>query len=165
MLNFCARKGEARRRCGGASGFSTSMIWSQDVCLNEVDEQGRAFKWNRPRCDCGGFRVWGHGRVCRYFEGFSEPLFVQRFRCFDCRRVFTCRPLDVWSRFLSAAMLIIDALISRLTLFRWPTSVPRQRGGHWLRRLSENLLVRGLAGDPVAWLRTCKARGDPPFPI
>ena len=165
MLNFSSWKGEARSRLVGASGFSTSMICCQDVCLKEVDEQGRAFKRSRPLCDCGGLRVWGHGRVWLYFEGFLQPLFVQRFRCFHCRRVCTCQRSDVWPRFLSDSTLIIDTLISRLTRFRWPERLPRQRGAHWLHRLSDDLLACGFSDDPVFWLRACEADGHPSFPI
>jgi len=141
------------------------MICSQDVCLKEVAEQGHDFNWIRPRCACGGFRVWGHGRVSRYFEGYAAPLIVQRFRCFDCRRVFTCRPSNAWTRFRWFAFTIIHALISRMKSFQWPVLVPRQRGGHWLRRLGVHLHCSGGISDPLKWLAGCRARGEPPFPI
>jgi hypothetical protein len=158
-------KGRSPERCRGAPGFSTSMIWTQDVCLDEVAEHGHAFKWNRPRCECGGSRVWGHGRVERYFPGFDLPLYVQRFRCADCSTVFTCRPASVWPRFLSFLLVVLDALILRFSERCWPVGVPRQRGGHWLRRMSEEFLARGFQGDPLLWLLECRCGGRWPFSI
>ena len=141
------------------------MICCQDVCLKEVADYGASFNWKRPQCPCFGLRVWGHGRVARYFEGFREPLLVQRFRCADCRKVFTCRPAAVWPRFLSFALTIIDALIARYAERFWPMGVPRQRGGHWLRRLSKELLAQTQAIEPVPWLQKCRANARWPFSI
>lgn len=141
------------------------MICCQDVCLKELAERGDAFKWIRPKCECGGLRVWGHGRVSRYFPGLRTPLRVQRFRCADCEVVFTCRPATIWPRFLSFILVVIDALIARLEARCWPVAVPRQRGGHWLRRLTEELLARGYRGDPLDWLRRCRIESRWPFAI
>lgn len=141
------------------------MICTQDVCLNQVAELGSSFKWNRPHCDCGGLRVWGHGRVVRYFPGFDQPLLVQRFRCEDCRSVFTCRPSCVWPRFLTRALVVLEALITRFSERKWPATIPRQRGGHWLRKLSEEFLVRTFLGNPLDWLQGCLLDLRIPFSI
>jgi transposase-like protein len=158
-------KGRSPGRFVGTPGFSTSMICSQDVCLNEVAELSHAFKWNRPKCECGGLRVWGHGRVGRYFEGFSEPLLVQRFRCADCKTVFTCRPKGWWARFVASATTVIRVLLSRFTDRRWPATVPRQRAEHWLRRFNTNRLFDPGPVDEASFLRACLAGGGPPFSI
>ena len=141
------------------------MICSQDVCLKEVAERGDAFKWNRPQCECGGLRVWGHGRVGRYFEGFSEPLRVQRFRCADCKTVFTCRPLGWWARFFTRAATVITALFVRFTEKRWPPGIRRQRAEHWLWRFNDERLFDPERVDEASFLRTCLAGGGPPFSI
>lgn len=141
------------------------MICSQDVCLHEVAEAGAAFKWNRPKCECGGLRVWGHGRVGRYFEGFSKPLLVQRFRCADCKTVFTCRPKGWWARFVACATTVIGVLIARFTDRRWPATVPRQRAEHWLRRFTACRLFDPGRLDEASFLRSCLAEGGPPFSI
>ncbi len=141
------------------------MISIQDVCLDELAQLRMLFNWNRPACPCGGLRVWGHGRVERYFPNIEEPLLVQRFRCNDCQRVFTCRPACVWPRFLSAAITVIEALATRLTSRFWPPSIPRQRGGHWLKRISDAFLACPAKLEPLEWLHDCGMNMRWPFTI
>jgi putative transposase len=59
------------------------MIISVCVNLNEIFSQGRKFKWVKP-CNCprcGSVRLWGHGFVLAYFDGFTHGLLLRRFRC------------------------------------------------------------------------------------
>ncbi len=36
---------------------------------------------------------------------------------------------------------MFEALLSRLAQWRWPQLVPRQRGGHWLRKFVAKALM------------------------
>ncbi|CAO0823570.1 hypothetical protein DFAR_3780005 [Desulfarculales bacterium] len=52
-------------------------------------ELGRRFPWPRlERCPrCGSVRLWGHGFVPAYFNEASTVIWLQRFRCPNCRAV------------------------------------------------------------------------------
>lgn len=101
----------------------------------EIMSQGKLYPWLRPsRCPrCGGLRLWGHGYVRRYFDGFSEPVWVKRWRCPDCGAVHTCRPASHWRRFLAPITVIITSLVVKLAGFHWPGGESRQRQQYWHR--------------------------------
>jgi len=108
------------------------MLISVAVTVEELSKEGRNFKWERPICPCGCKKVWKHGFVARFFDKLSLDL--QRFRCPKCLKVFTLMPSGFWRNCQSSAKVIIESLVERLKRKRWPTDVPRQRGGFWLSR-------------------------------
>jgi hypothetical protein len=112
------------------------------VSVKSVFEQGREFSWPRPtRCPrCGG-RIWGHGFVAAYFDGFDECLWLRRYRCRDCRSVFRLRPFGYFSRFQAPTSVIRFRIFHRLKTGRWPPGLSRCRQGHWLRALVRRVLV------------------------
>jgi hypothetical protein len=51
--------------------------------IKEIFSLGRRYPWRKPEhCPCcGGRRVWGHGYVLAFFDGFTEGLGLRRYRC------------------------------------------------------------------------------------
>jgi hypothetical protein len=99
----------------------------------QIISQGKLYPWLRPeRClRCGGHRLWGHGYVPRYFDGFPEPTWVKRWRCPNCSSVHTCRPASHWRRFLAPISIILASLVAKLAGLRWPQGESRQRQQYW----------------------------------
>lgn len=118
------------------------LILLVDVCVKRVFDLGRRFPWPKPKgCPrCRG-RIWGHGFVAAYFDGFDEPLWLRRYRCRDCRRVFRLRPKAYWSRFQAPISIIRKSIAQRLQTGRWPRDLSRSRQGHWLRALIRRVLA------------------------
>lgn len=107
------------------------------VNFDQLAKAGKAFNWNRPTCQNGCFKkMWSHGFVPRYFEGFSGNIWLKRFRCSICRCVVTMFPEGYYDRFQSSVRQIFSALEERLVRGRWPPEVPRQRAGHWIARFT-----------------------------
>ena len=76
------------------------MILSVCVKLKEIDEQGRNFHWPKP-CGCPkcrSARLWGHGFVLAYFDGFSFGLWLRRYRCPDCNCIIRMKPEGYFPR-------------------------------------------------------------------
>ena len=69
------------------------MIVSVLVSIKEIVAKGRIFPWPRPvvcpRCE--GNRVWGHGFVSAFFDGFVDGVLLRRYRCPDCHCVLRLR--------------------------------------------------------------------------
>jgi hypothetical protein len=107
------------------------------VDVKRLSELGKEYPWPRPkRClTCKSPRVWGHGHVQRYFEGFAHPLWVRRLRCPDCRTVYTLRPDLFYRGFQYSLMTILASLLARITDCRWLSSIPRQNQQYWYRGL------------------------------
>jgi len=97
--------------------------------------QGKLFPWPRPgRCPrCGSRRLWGHGYVRRYFDGYPEPLWIKRWRCPDCGGVHTCRPDSHWRRFLAPIAVILASLVGKIAELAWAGDASRQRQQYWHR--------------------------------
>lgn len=127
-------------RRGGAASVSAlttpanQVLEHTDVPVAQVAAQGKDFNWIRPKCGCGRKKVWGHGYVTRFFEGFALPLWLKRYRCPGCGTVFTMIPASFARRYQSPAATIWSSIGARLTSRSWPRGLPRQRGGHWLRK-------------------------------
>lgn len=121
------------------------MLWRVSVNLKQIHDQGRNFPWPRPQCcpGCRNWRVWGHGYVQRYFDGFSEALLLKCYRCPACGRVITLRPESHFPRIRSSRQVIQDHLQHRLSLGRWPPSpLSRPRLRHWLANLRRQVAAR-----------------------
>jgi len=118
------------------------MIWQVPVKLNEVFALGRNYPWQRPKgcLRCGSCRVWGHGFVGRYFDGFDERLLLRCYRCPGCRCVMTPRPMGYLRRVQAAVAWIRDELGHRLEHGRWRRS-PAPRMRHWLRNVRRHALA------------------------
>jgi hypothetical protein len=111
-----------------------------DVCVKDIFEQGKHFPWPRPPdCPrCHG-RIWGHGYVAAFFDGFAQAVLLRRYRCPDCHLILRLRPKSYWPRFQASIQTIVESLTYRLTFYRWPFLLSRQRQGHWLRFLIRNV--------------------------
>lgn len=120
----------------------TVLILWVDGCVKRIFELGRKFPWPRPeRCPrCKG-RIWGHGFVEAFFDGFNEPVWLRRYRCAHCRAVFRLRPKGYWRRFQAPISTIRSSLARRLRTARWPPGLSRSRQGHWLRSLRRQVLA------------------------
>ena len=91
-----------------------------------------------PRCEDN--RVWGHGFVAAFFDGFDEVL-LRRYRCPDCRCVLRLRPSGYFKGFQAAIQTIRDCINYRLGNNRWPKVISHTRQGHWLRALYRKTLA------------------------
>ena len=135
---------------------SILMIWSVDVDLKGIHEQGRNFSWPRPpHClRCHNWRIWGHGYVERYFDGFSKALPIKCYRCPACGCVITLRPGSHFARIHSSKETVRFHISHRLQAGRWPPSpLPRSRLRHWL----SNLKRRVHAFLTASWRRGLRA--------
>ena len=77
------------------------VILSVYAKLKDIYEQGRNFKWKKPvKCkQYGSTRIWGHGFVTAYFDGYSDYFYLRRYRCPDCCCIFTMKPEGYFNRF------------------------------------------------------------------
>ncbi len=117
------------------------------VSIKEIVEKGRDFPWPRPEsCPrCEGHRVWCHGFVTAFFDGFVGEVFLRRYRCPECRCVMRVRPSGYGERLQASIEKIRSSIAFRLENGRWPPGSSRSRQGHWLRSLSRN--VRAYFGQ------------------
>jgi len=119
------------------------MIVSVLVSIKEIVAKGRDFPWPRPavcpRCD--GNRVWGHGFVSAFFDGFVDGVLLRRYRCPDCHCVLRLRPSGFFKRFQASIKTIRDCIFYRLKDSRWPKAMSHTRQGHWLRSLYRKTLA------------------------
>lgn len=113
------------------------MILTVSVFLNEIYRQGRNFNWEKPACcpRCNCVRVWGHGFVAAFFDGFDECLFLRRYRCPDCKCVIRMKPKGYFNRFHAPIDTIRSCLFYRLANDRWPPGQCESRQRHWLSAL------------------------------
>jgi len=116
---------------------SKTLILHFALDVKRLVEEGKDFCWPRPeRCPrCEGRRLWGHGYVQRYFEGWTEGIWIKRYRCPDCRAVHTCRPWEFYRGFHYSRLSILFALLNRIIHGRWVRCLTRQVQQYWWRGL------------------------------
>lgn len=113
------------------------------VNLDQLSKDGKNFKWEKPKiCSCCGNPLWGHGYVGRYFDGYTEKLWLKRYRCTSCKKIITMVPIGFVKYFSIKLSKIYIALIDRLKNYQWPPWISRQRGGHWLKKLKLYCLAK-----------------------
>jgi hypothetical protein len=119
------------------------MIISVCAKLNEIYDQGRKFNWVKPRCcpRCQSVRLWGHGYVTAYFDGFTEALLLRRFRCPDCSCIIRMKPQGYFRRFQACIHMIRSCIAQRLVLGKWRLDISKSRQRHWLSALRRNTMA------------------------
>ena len=124
-----------RSRWGGdPRSTSGSLVHRVEIDVKSLAQSGRAFPWPKPEVclGCGGVRLWGHGFVEAWFDGYDAPLSLRRYRCPDCRLVIRLRPAAYWRRFRASIEVIRTALLQRLRHGRWPPGLHTSRARHWM---------------------------------
>jgi len=115
------------------------LILHFPVSVKEIFLLGKKYPWPMlERCPaCSGARLWSHGFVARYFEGFMEALWMKRFRCPDCSAVHTCRPCGFLQGIRFSAEVVSECLRRKIAECRWFSCVVRQNQQYWYRCLRE----------------------------
>ncbi len=111
------------------------------VDLNKVSAQGKNFNWKRPKCPKGCPKMWGHGYILRYYSRYPHCIYIKRYRCPSCGAVVTLTPNEFWEKYQSSIFDIYNAIKIRLTSYKWPPWVTRQRAGHWMRKFLSHLKI------------------------
>ena len=117
------------------------MVIFFPVILKQLFQLGRTYPWLKPeRCPrCGGYRLWGHGFVQAYFDGFNLPFSLKRYRCPDCRCVLRSRPAGYFKRFQSSIVTIRSSIEQKAKFGKWLPGLSRTRQCHWFRSLCKKI--------------------------
>lgn len=123
-----------------------ALILYLSVDLEELSSLGKAFRWSRPRrCfGCSSTRVWGHGYVLRYFDELVEGVWLKRWRCDDCRCVYTMRPHEYWRRFRARYTAIVESIQAKASGKPFLPTVVRQRQQYWWRGFIRQQHIEGI---------------------
>jgi len=128
-----------------ANGISRNgiMVIFFSVILKDLLLQGRYYPFPKPEsCPrCEGFRLWGHGFVSAYFDGYDQPFCIKRYRCPDCRCVLRLRPEGYFRRFQASVATIRSSIFCKATTHRWLPGISRSRQCHWFRSLQKRIKV------------------------
>jgi hypothetical protein len=140
--------GEAGQNCTALSGIMDQKLIQGDgamivfVCvrLKEIFDKQRQYAWPRPTlCPrCGQSRLWGHGFVPAYFDGFAGQIYLRRYRCPLCRCVIRLRPRGYFKRIQASICTIRSSLWQRIVKGRYLSEMSRSRQRHWLNGLVRN---------------------------
>lgn len=114
-----------------------SLILHFSVDVKRLVEEGKDFCWPRPeKCPrCEGRRLWGHGYVRRYFEGWCEGIWIKRYRCPDCRAIHTLRPERFYKGFYYSMWTILPSILNRMVHSRYLKCLSRQAQQYWWKGL------------------------------
>jgi hypothetical protein len=125
------------------------------IVLEKLQALGKEYPWNCPGyCPkCRSKRLWGHGYVIRYFQGFAEGLYLKRWICPDCGSVHTLRPKTHQARIQYSKHIIRESLIVKLSTMKFSEKwVYRQVQQHWWRNLKRWFASRSLDYSPQEML-------------
>ena len=117
------------------------MVIFFSVILKDLLLQGRDYPWPKPgSCPrCNGFRLWGHGFVSAYFDGYDQPFCLKRYRCPDCRCVLRLRPEGYFKRFQAPITTIRSTVALKARGGKWVAGIGRSRQRHWFRSLCKRI--------------------------
>lgn len=117
------------------------MIIYFPVIIKELFNLGRDYPWTRPdSClRCNGCRLWGHGFVSAYFDGYDQPFSLKRYRCPDCGCVLRLRPEGYFKRFQASVATIRSSVVKKAETGEWITGISRTRQCHWFRSLCKRI--------------------------
>lgn len=133
------------------------MLLFSMLSIKGILEMGKEYAFPRPKTclreGCGSCRVWGHGFVEAWFEGYGKPVWLKRYICADCGCVYTIRPFGYWPRHRVPARIIFRSLCHRIEHGKWEKGVfTKQRQVNWLKALRKNIKIHlgmSFAGDVI----------------
>ena len=106
---------------------------------------------------CGGPRLWFHGFVRAFFDGFETGVLLRRLRCPDCKAVHRMRPAGYFKRFQSPVAAIRISIVHRIETGRWPTGSVTSKAGALVKSAhGENFGYSGLIVAPVPSRRSLR---------
>jgi len=119
------------------------MIIHVFVKLNDILKLGRDYPWQKPETcpKCNRYKVWGHGYVRAFFDGFNDAFLIKRYRCPDCKCVMRMRPRGYFSRFQAPIETIRASIFNRLKSGKWLSNLSRTRQAHWLRSFKRRVFA------------------------
>ncbi len=114
------------------------MILIFRLNLEIIKDLGKKYLWNKPNMcpSCRGNRLWGHGFVLRYFQGFHLGLWMKKWRCPDCGAVHTGRPYDYPPGFQHSENTIYNAIRNKLSQKSYLKEISYQTQQYWHKALS-----------------------------
>ena len=141
------------------------MVIPVSAILNEIFRQGRNYNWKKPtKCPrCHSVRVWGHGFVAAFFDGFDESLMLRRYRCPDCKCILRMKPKGYFLYFRAPIERVRACLCGKLSSGRWPCGLSVSRQRHWLSALKRKATAFfGVGTDLMAAFDTLCSMGQIP---
>jgi len=117
------------------------MIINVKADIKQIFKLGKKFKWRRPdKCKyCGEPRLWGHGFVISFFDGFGQGLYLKRYRCPYCHTVFKLKPKGYFKRFQADIKTIFASILSRIYKSRYLPQLSWSRQHFWFAALKRNI--------------------------
>ena len=127
------------------------MVIFFPVILKKLFHLGRLYPFPKPeRCPrCGSHRLWGHGFVSAFFDGFDRPFSLRRYRCPDCGCILRLRPSGFFKRFQSSICTIRCSIAGKTKAGRWLPWLSRTRQCHWFRSLCKR--IKAYLTDSWQW--------------
>ncbi len=124
------------------SGNGTMVIFFP-VILKDLFILGRNYPWPRPdSCPrCCSYRLWGHGYVPAYFEGYDRSFSLKRYLCPDCGCVIRLRPRGYFKRFQASIAVIRSSIAIKSHAGKWRPGIKKERQRHWFRSLCKRIKV------------------------
>ncbi len=113
------------------------MILNVNVDFKKLCELGRGYPWKKPKsclC-CESNRLWGHGYVPGYFDGYDDEIYLKRYRCPDCGCLIKLRPKNYFKRFQASIETIRASISSKEENNQWLSDISRTRQNYWYRAL------------------------------
>jgi len=131
----------------------TLLILHFTADVKDIYEQGKRYPWPKstecPRCRYR--RLWGHGFAERYFEGFSQAIWVKRYRCPDCHGVHTCRPDTYFERTRYPVPVVLASLLEKIMRGTWLRWINRQIQLWWYRSVTKWVSKRRTVRSLTVW--------------
>jgi hypothetical protein len=114
------------------------------LSIKKIFLLGKGYAFPRPpnclREGCRSGRIWGHGYVDVWLEGYDKAICLKRYICADCGCVYTIRPFGYWPRHHVTVKIIFGSICHRVRHGVWEKGAfTRQRQGNWLRALRRNI--------------------------
>ena len=125
------------------NGFSRNviMVIFFPCKLKQLFILGRNYPWRKPeQCPrCSGVRLWGHGFVPAYFDGYNQSFSLKRYRCPDCGCVIRLRPKGYFKRFQASIGAIRSSIVSKACKNEWIAGIGKSRQRHWFSALCKRI--------------------------
>ncbi len=117
------------------------MIVKVKADIKKIFKLGKKYQWDKPeKCyHCNEPKVWGHGFVLSFFDGFRQGLYLKRYRCPYCHTVFKLKPYGYFKRFQAKVKLIYTSISNRVNQNRYLPGLSWSRQHFWFTALQRNI--------------------------
>jgi len=124
------------------------VIISVHIDIGQLLELKKNYPWERLcHCPCCRGKTWGHGFVKVWLDFSQRIVFLKRFRCIHCKKVFCFRPDTHFMGFFHSIQIILESIKNQILYKTKSKGICNKLQNIWLKALGDRAFLAKISSN------------------